>query len=310
MIITKTSKYIKTSFKDEKEIEDIVIKNYSFLFGPSSIFLPKISIKTEDGKATIPDGFAIDFEEKIWYLVEAELIRHDVWNHIAPQITKQLIAAETLATKRQIEDLAISIIEHDDAAKEILDDLEIQQLHVRKVLQQILDKEPLVGIPIDESSNDLKAWTNRLKNKVRIWVISKYVNFNDSSDIVYEFPEEFRPDFEPIEKTEDIETKREIKTYDVSLVDLIDAGLVKIGQKLLMPYKPRNGEQKTYEATIKGDGQIEVLGQIFSSPSYAAQKCITNAGSSRQSINGWTSWKTETGETLADIRTVYLEQEE
>ncbi|MGC2062805.1 MAG: hypothetical protein WA610_07485, partial [Thermodesulfovibrionales bacterium] len=57
-----------------------------------------------------------------------------------------------------------------------------------------------------------------------------------------------------------------------------------------------------YEATISEDGSLELLGQTFSSPSYAALAGIQDAGSDRKTVNGWTSWKTEKGKTLADLR--------
>jgi len=69
-----------------------------------------------------------------------------------------------------------------------------------------------------------------------------------------------------------------------------------------MLYKPRNGNQKKYEAIILKDGSLELLGQIFSSPSYAALAGIQDAGSDRKTVNGWTSWKTSNGLLLADLR--------
>jgi hypothetical protein len=69
-----------------------------------------------------------------------------------------------------------------------------------------------------------------------------------------------------------------------------------------MTYKPRNGEQRNYEAIILSDGSLEVLGQNYSSPSYAALAGIHNAGSERQTVNGWTSWKNLLGRTLAELR--------
>jgi len=50
-------------------------------------------IKTGEGKGTIPDGFAIDLAAKKWYLVEGELLHHNVWGLIVPQISKQVIAS-------------------------------------------------------------------------------------------------------------------------------------------------------------------------------------------------------------------------
>jgi hypothetical protein len=94
----------------------------------------------------------------------------------------------------------------------------------------------------------------------------------------------------------------EIAQYEVELIDLISANLLKVSDKLYMAYKPRNGQQKKYEAVILEDGSLEVLGQTFSAPSYAALAGIQDAGSDRKTVNGWTSWKTASGQTLADLR--------
>jgi hypothetical protein len=42
----------------------ILIDNYEYIFGPSSIYLPKGLILTPDGFGTIPDGFAFDLFKK------------------------------------------------------------------------------------------------------------------------------------------------------------------------------------------------------------------------------------------------------
>ena len=69
-----------------------------------------------------------------------------------------------------------------------------------------------------------------------------------------------------------------------------------------MPYKPRNGDQKSYEAIVMDNGSLQVLGRSFSSPSYAALFGIQDAGSSRSTVNGWIAWKLENRSSLADIR--------
>ena len=49
MIILEDRKLIETKFRNEQEIEDLVIANSEHFFGPSSIFIPKAKIKTKDG---------------------------------------------------------------------------------------------------------------------------------------------------------------------------------------------------------------------------------------------------------------------
>ncbi len=309
MLILNDRIFIKTPFKSEQELEQVVVDNYEYIFGPTSIYLPKTLIKTGDGTGTIPDGFAIDLSSKKWYLVEAELLHHNVWGHIAPQISKQVIASLQPISKKTIEDLAVDQYQTDETTKEKFAEQKIKEIDVRKVLGDILNKEPIIGLPIDAISGDLKEWARTLKYNVKLWTITKYVDFNDKNSIAYEFPEEFKPILDTEEEEEKEEKTGELTRYEVSVADLIENGLLVSGQKLIMEYKPRHGSKKKYEAEILEDGALKVLDQIYSSPSYAALAGIQDAGSDRNTVNGWTSWKTETGETLAEIRERFLNKE-
>ena len=309
MLIVKDRIFIKTPFANEQELEQVVVDNYEYIFGPTSIYLPKALIKTGDGIGTIPDGFAIDLASKKWYLVEAELLHHNVWGHIAPQISKQVIASLQPISKKTLEDLAVNQYQNDETTKEKFAEQRIKEIDVRKVLGEILNKEPIIGLPIDAISGDLKEWARTLKYNVKLWTITKYVDFNDKNSIAYEFPEEFKPILDTEEEEEKDEKVGELTRYEVSVADLIEEGFLIAGQKLIMEYKPRQGSKKRYEAEIQEDGALKVLDQIYSSPSYAALAGIQDAGSDRNTVNGWTSWKTDEGETLAEIRERYLNKE-
>lgn len=307
MLIINNSQFIEAEFDSEQELENVVIENYEQIFGPNSIFLPKKLIKTSDGSGTIPDGFAIDLESRVWYLVEAELSKHSVWSHIAPQVSKQVIAAAQHESRKQIIELAITLFEADENTQEKFKDLSIKEIHVRAVLNEILEKAPIIAIPIDRISNDLKQWTDTLKFQVKLWLISKFVEFGNKSNVGYQFPDEYRPNFDTTELKGNGD--RKIAYYDISIKDLIDAGKLVANHKLKMIYKPKNGSKRTYQADIKEDGQLEVLGQRFSSPSYAALAGIQDAGSNRKTVNGWNVWKYK-GKTLKKIRESYLKEKE
>lgn len=302
MLIFKDTKFIKSPFDNEAELEQIIIDNYEYLFGPTSFYLPKAKIKTADGVGTIPDGFAIDIGLKKWYLVEAELMHHSVWNHIAPQVTKQILASQQSITKRTLIDLAVQQYQTDNYTKEKFEDLNIAAINVRQVVGDILETDPIIGVPIDGITNDLRDWARTLKYKVKLWVVSKFVEFNKPENIVFEFPEEFKPELDTEEESKPQKANTEIAQYDVELTDLVKANLLTVGEKLTMPYRPRNGQPKKYEATVLEDGSLELLGQQFSSPSYAALAGIQDAGSDRKTVNGWTSWKNQKNKTLAELR--------
>lgn len=170
-------------------------------------------------------------------------------------------------------------------------------------------KEPIIGLPIDSISGDLKEWARTLKYNVKLWSISKYVDFNDKASIAYEFPEEFKPVLDTEEEQEKTDNQDELTRYEVSVADLIESEFLSVGQKLKMEYKPRNGSKRKYEAEILEDGSLKLLEQVYSSPSYAALAGIQDAGSDRKTVNGWTSWRTDEGKVLADIREEFLHNE-
>ncbi len=41
MLIFRETKFIKSPFQSEAELEAVVVKNYEYLFGPNSLYLPK-----------------------------------------------------------------------------------------------------------------------------------------------------------------------------------------------------------------------------------------------------------------------------
>ncbi|MBS1573365.1 MAG: hypothetical protein JST62_13295 [Bacteroidetes bacterium] len=302
MLIFKDTKFIKSPFDSEAELEQVIVDNYEYLFGPTSFYLPKAKIKTADGAGTIPDGFAIDIGQRKWYLVEAELMHHSVWNHIAPQVTKQILASQQQITKRTLVDLAVEQYQSEPYTKEKFEDINIAAINVRQVVGDILETDPIIGVPIDGITNDLRDWARTLKYKVKLWVVSKFVEFNNPTNIVFEFPEEFKPELDTEEESKPKKPNAEIAQYDVELSDLINGGLLAVGERISMAYKPRNGQPKRYEAIVLDDGSLEVLGQSFSSPSYAALAGIQDAGSDRKTVNGWTSWKNSNNKTLAELR--------
>jgi len=308
MLIFKDTKFIKAPFNNEAELEQVIVDNYEYLFGPTSFYLPKAKIKTADGVGTIPDGYAIDIGQRKWYLVEAELMHHSVWNHIAPQVTKQILASHQKITKRTIVDLAVNQYKSDPYTKEKFDELKIAALNVHQLIGDILETEPIIGVPIDGVTNDLRDWARTLRYNVKLWVVNKFVELNRPENIVYEFPEEFKPELDTEEESKVQKPNTVFAKYDVNLSDLVKANLLTGSEKLFMAYKPKNGQPQKYEAIVSEDGSLDLLGQTFSSPSYAALAGIQDAGSDRKTVNGWTSWKTSNNKTLADLRDQLINQ--
>jgi len=308
MIIMNDVKLIESNFGNEQEIEDLVIANSEHFFGPASVFVPKKKIETKDGFGTIPDGFAIDVASRVWYVVEVELAKHNVWTHIAPQVTKQLLAVARPETRQLLTELLVQMVTDDTSVKEKFEDEGIKEINIRKVLAEIFEKSPIIGMPIDNVSNDLREWAETLKNDVRLWIVKKYSQFGAPDVIAYDIPEEYRPVLDTTDRNHP--SKSGIRTYDVSLADLVYASLLNEGAELVLTYGPRGGKRKTYKGIVSADGNIFVLNQNYPSLSYAALACIQDAGSNRTTVNGWTSWKTSAGKYLFQLRDEYLAKRE
>jgi hypothetical protein len=304
VLIFGDRKFIEAAFESEEELEQVVIANSEYLFGPASLYFPKTLIRTKDGFGTIPDGFVIDLAARRWFVVEAELGKHSVWSHIAPQVAKQIIAAMNPASRQLLIDLIVEKAREDAAAMDKLTDEGIEVIDIRRVLGEILEGNPTVGMPIDAISSDLREWASTLKVNVKLWIVRKHVEFGHPERVLFEIPEEFRPALDTEEEASD--TSRQAR-YDVSLSDLINGDLLRNGQKLLMNWKPRGGDKRVFEGVVRDGGAIEVLGKAFKSPSYAAVYALQSTGSSRSTENGWAKWKTEGGELLSALRDRYLQ---
>jgi len=90
----------------------------------------------------------------------------------------------------------------------------------------------------------------------------------------------------------------EIPPDKMPLDVLLDAGYLKLGQKVLFRYLSEAGSQEEFNGYIQKDG-IEVFGSTYSI-SYAAVHCVEKVGDQR-AVNGWMAWQTEDGRYLSEV---------
>ncbi len=305
MLIFGEKKYVETPFTSEAELERVVEAHHEDIFGSLSIYLQKQLVTTTGGDGSVPDGFVIDPESRRWYIVEVELSQHSVWSHIAPQVAKQIIGATQPETKQLLIDAAINQIKDDDEYTDILRDMDTDALGVHKLFQTILDTEPIVGMPIDKVSSDHREWAATLRNDVKLWVVSKYAEWGNQSNVIYQIPEEFSPTVDTAEEHAQQDEGRGTY-YGVTVKDLIDAELVRVGETLTYTYGKGGRNRKPYSGIVLEDGSIETEGKAFAALSYAALHIIEKAGSERKTSNGWWAWKNSRGERMKELRARYL----
>ena len=297
MLVGNKHRYTKIAFNNEAEIESAVYANNELLFGPYAVFLPKTKITTLGGKGTIPDGIVIDLGTKAWYLVEIERGSHGTWEHIAPQVSKQITAILKAKNLEHILSLTLDQLKKDDGLKgTIIEELHINEISIHGTISEILKKLPIVAIPIDDIPSDLTEWARTLKHEVKIWKIEKFSR-EDGNDILYSFPDEQVPDVVIADGGVKIpETKQ---SGGQALQKLIKSGLLSVGETLTLEYGPKGKKKQKFFAVVTKDG-LELDGKIYS-PSYAAVACMKKTGSNRQTANGWTMWRNGEGLLINDL---------
>jgi len=294
MLVGGNEVYIEAAFDNEEEIEKVVLDNAEALFGSASLYLPKSSVATLGGRVTVPDGIVINLQTNQWYIVEAEMAVHGTWEHIAPQISKQLAAVQRTETKERVLQAALNLVRSSEDLKETIRELGIAEIGLHGRIASILASLPTVAIPIDEIPADLPDWKNSLRNPVKIWVIKKYVQ-QGTSKILYSLPDEASPSI----GTSITEGDGPSVSTSVLLKEAIKTGLFQVGEELWMEYGPRGHPRQRFTAVVRDDG-LEVDGKIYS-PSAAAVVCIRKAGSHRTSANGWVHWRTRDGRIMSEV---------
>jgi hypothetical protein len=296
MIVRGTDKYFRAPFNNESEIETVVKDYAEYLFGSTILFLPKSKITTIGGTGTIPDGFVIDLETEEWYMVEAELAVHGTWQHIAPQVSKQLAATDSLTTRENLLKICLEMIKKDKAVADLFADLDIPQLEIHGKLQTILAKPPTIAIPIDGFPPDLQSWVKTLKFPVKVWIIEKYQS-KDGKNIFYSIPDENVPTLTS-QTSKGVPVSTLVTKLSQPYQEVIQSGLIKEGQTVLLDYGPRGKPKKQWKGILRKEG-VEIDGKVMSL-SAAAVYCIQQYGSKRETANGWIMWKTEDGKYLND----------
>lgn len=173
-IILESGLFRKTDFKDESELETFIQSRPEVIFGENVIYMPQKYLQTSGGTGTIPEAIVIDLLSDKWYIVEVELAEHKVYGHIAPQVAKQLVAADNLEMKRELTRTILRQIEKSEDSKKKLANRGIPEIRIHESIDRIMDKTPIIVIPIDAIPPDFDGWAKTLNRDVIPIVIEKY----------------------------------------------------------------------------------------------------------------------------------------
>jgi len=168
VILTNTGKYRLYEYKKEQELEDMVIEHSSEIFGKNSHFFKKRKITTKAGKGTITDGFVIDFTKRKLYVIEVELIKHDLYGHILPQISTFSMALENEASINNL----VKIFMDELPEKRKMTEGELKKIVKNWGIIIIIDEigDPNVSSP-NKRTNQLMEVVNQLSKTAEVKAI-------------------------------------------------------------------------------------------------------------------------------------------
>jgi len=200
MIIYKDDEcYTKYSYKNESEFESDIINNASIFFGNKTIYInAKQKINSNFLDNSIPDGFLFNLkylEDPEFYIVEVELMAHDFYSHIFPQITRFFAFFKNYETRRELIEKLYSIINSENNLKNQFKDF-LGQNELYKYLSDMIENSQNILLIVDGEKKELpeiiNTYTDTWGKLVKIQIIKRYTS---NSDVIYTM----EPEFEAIE---------------------------------------------------------------------------------------------------------------
>ncbi|HJY64601.1 MAG TPA: DUF5655 domain-containing protein [Ignavibacteria bacterium] len=182
VIVTEKGLYHLYDYQSEVELERMIVEHASEIFGKNSRYFAKKKIDSKSGFGTIPDGYVIDFDKKKLYIIEIELIRHDLRKHILPQIASFIMALQNKSSQEKL----IKIFEEELASSYKITREELKTIVTNYGIIILIDE---VGDPMKEI-NPLLEIVNFLTihSEVRAIPFQTYIKGDKlSSDHVHSF---------------------------------------------------------------------------------------------------------------------------
>jgi hypothetical protein len=185
ILIKESDSYVPYPFTKEIELERLVVKLSSQIFGDASVYLDVKKGLKGSGILSIPDAYLIDMvdpnQPKI-YIIENEIVTHDPFKHIGVQLLKFSIAYNEAKT-----DLRKFIMEKIQEDKNLLKKVEsaCQDSSARNI-DNFLDKAINDGfhalIIIDEARPELHSIREKINADINILELKAFTN---GSDFIY-----------------------------------------------------------------------------------------------------------------------------
>ena len=249
MILLKDGvKYFLYEYVSEEELAWIGVEHYKDIFGINSLFFDPQTMKTQTGVEARNDGVILAIDQNKWYIVEVELAKHPLHDHIIPQITKFSIAYEEAGTRKKIIDTLYRTIRQDPIKNATMQTQKIEDLH--KTLTDLIDMQPTIAIIIDQKTPELDIICKKLPFPTQTIEFKTYARENIGIGVhIHEFQPVFEKRIE-IQPTMRPTMPSEARPQKVSQV-LEVAELVFKGELLNKAFKNVAKQHGVIEGTVR-----------------------------------------------------------
>jgi predicted transport protein len=175
LLVVDNIKYHLFVPKDEKELEMMVKEHFSDIFGENSLYFDiKPEFRSKSGIGSKPDGIILFFDKPSFYVVEIELARHPIHDHIIAQITRFNTALKrNPETRTRMTEVIYSEILSDPFKEAFIKSKVKGELF--KFLTEVFSSTPIVVIIIDELTEELEEAVDGLPLECRIIEFKTFV---------------------------------------------------------------------------------------------------------------------------------------
>ena len=248
MILLKDGvKYFLHEYVSEEELEQMVVEHYKDIFGISSLYFDPQSMKTQMGLEARNDGIILALDQNRWYILEVELAKHPLHEHIIPQITKFSIAYEEAGTRKKIINTIYTAIRQDAFKTAIIQTQKIEDLH--KMLTDLIDIQPTIAIVIDQKTLELDSICRKLPFTTQTIEFKTYARENIGIGVHIH---EFQPLLEEKEKKIEKRLIEPTEEGPQKLIQVLEvAHLVFKGEELNEAFKNVAKRHDVHESTVR-----------------------------------------------------------
>ncbi len=165
--------YIPYEYNSEQELEDMVKEHHKEIFGQNSIWFDKVKLKSLSGVGSIPDGFVIEPRNKKFYVIEIELEKHPIYEHIVSQLSKFNSGISNYNEIKKLTSVIYEVVKENSIIKnEIVRLIGDEEIH--KLLLDIISKPELIVI-IANKTNEVEEACSSLSKKPKIMEFKTYI---------------------------------------------------------------------------------------------------------------------------------------